>query len=767
MVEQFRLTVTPDGAGSAQLQAEGAKVQAARRPWDMFSQTLAGAGKVAVSLDEAGKAEKSTEELLSGQNRAAERLAEISTMSAADRAAALQADRDSIMSGESEFSDVHNKAFLAATTSTFFSAKAAATAESNMTNASTVVDSLVIPEMLPDGYDKTEAFQWISDNHDVDVATVRNMYLTKQTDYFAAQLQLQSDVEGVNEVKAAMAKNRESLGGSKFYGSKAAEWKAAIKSSEAKLKAAEVAVLKKFKAQAKERVATAIGDTSSSETSYTKPWVEVESDMKAAYGDDAVVYNNKKNEYKKSLGLAEEARGFQSENTVGEPHNKLPDSNPQLKKEWQAKVTNDATAAFTENNYSKFIGIGINEPQFAKTAGENLMSVFNNTQDIVGLSSFVNKVETISYQPNGATALRQMLGDDNYVDILATQYMAKSGFATDVSQARTMVEKSKANITTIQMDKQDMIQIDEYAREFGPQQGQAFKAVMQKLHQINPKMAHDEMKNTAAFFEQQITKVGDVRVDTSMTPIVDNVSLDPDKTMAAVFKDLEVKSGSAVTDVSMVGDVAISVNPLTGALAMTDTKVIAESINKEVLREKTQEAYAATQQKGTVIGDTSRALGTFGQVLVGQVPSAFGSFFGSAGDAVANITDRFTGYLGRQWDRDIQGMKDGINEMLPGTFESADREQRRNMMEAFDAEFDNLINNTVTKSPLDGVSRNTLSAYITEQMASTVEANKHRVEVAKKGKEALGELLDEDITIKPDTPAPISVQPTAEDRGLP
>lgn len=764
MAEQFSLTVTPDGAGSAQLQETGTKVQAARRPWELFTGAVQGVAQAAVGIDEINKAETATQDSLQGQNRGAERLAELATMSHADRAEALRADRLAIETGETDFSDVHNKAYLAVTTNAFFSATKEAQAESNMRDAATNVDSLVVPEMLPDGYDKTGAFEWIADNNSVDVATVRNMYLAKQTDYFTAQIQLQSNQDGVNAVKSQMAEVRGSLSGTKFYGSKASEWKAAIKSSDTKMKTAEVAMAKKFKLQSKEKVATAIGDTSSTLTSYHQSWEEVKVDMFKAYGDDPVVFKNKENEYKKSHKLAQESRLFQGGNTPGEAHPKLPDGNSQLTAEWQKSVTKSATAAFTENQYTRFIGIGINEPKFVKNAGDNLMSIFNNTQDIVGLSGFANKIETISYQPNGATALRQMFGDDNYVTILATQYMAKSGHATDVLQARTMVEKSKANITTIQMDKQDMIKIDEYARDFGPQQGQSFKAVMTKLHQINPKMAHDELENTANFFDKQIEKVDGVRIDTSMTPLVDNVSLDPDKTKDALMKDLENKTGSPVTDVTIIGDTALSVSPTTGALAMTSIKGVAEASNKEVLREKKEADYTAKQEEGTIVGDIGRATDTFGQVLVGQVPSAFGSFFGGAADAAGNIVDRFSGYLGKTWDEDVQSMKDGINEIFPKTFGADKAEVRYADQTGLLDEFDNIIMNTPTESPLDGVARNTLSAYLTDQIGSTVEANKHKVEVAKKAKVALEEMMDEEIEIAPE-PTPIT-KPT-DNRGLP
>ena len=349
MVEDFRLTVTPQGSGSAQLQAASAEVATAKRPWDLFKGVVTAVPKAAGVLHEKHLAETNSEELRQGTARAAELLAETSTLSAKDRDIALTTEYDRIMLGESDNSDVHNKAFLSAITSTYFSAKSKAQAEFNMGNASLAVDGLIIPEMLPEGYNKTEGLAWIAKENDVDVAVVRNMYLAKQTDYFAGQMLLQDTPEGVAEIKAKIGDNRKSLQSSKFYGSKAADWTSAIKQSDAKLKATEVQIDKKFKKEALNRIAIATGDTAHSTTSYNTPFVEVQEDFKRAYGDNPETYRNKIQDYKDKAILAEESRAWQAQFEPGDVHTVIPD-NPQLKDEWQKSVSVDLSKAFLENS---------------------------------------------------------------------------------------------------------------------------------------------------------------------------------------------------------------------------------------------------------------------------------------------------------------------------------------------------------------------------------------------------------------------------------
>ena len=721
MAEQFGITVTPDGAGSAQIAAAGTKVQVAKRPWDLFTGATQAVATVVTE-------DRSVEESLSGQNRAAERLAEIATMSAADRAAALETDRLEIETGESKYSDVHNKAYLAATTSTFFSAKAKAQAESNMRNASTAVDAMVIPEMLPTDYDKLGGFDWIAKNNNVDVAVVRDMYLTKQTDYFAGLIGTQSDQEGVDEIKSMVSESRKTLMGPKFYGSRSEDWKAAIKASETKLKNAEIAIQKKFKAEAEHRIATTIGDTSSSETSYTQPLTsELKKDFAKAY-DNEITLNTKLNDYKKNFESAQEARNWHTAYKPGDVHPVLPEGK-QLKAEWTKKVSESITSAFSEKRYGNFIDVAINEPTFIKDAGTELMTVFNNLDDPIALGAFVNNVEILSKHPNGATALRQTLGDDNYVSIMATQYMARTGHAKDLPTARQMISAGEKNIAVVNFSKQDQMKLSEYAIKLDTQ-GPAFLAMMNKFQAISPKMATDMLEKTAQNFLDQRTTIGDREVDTSMTPLIDGVSLDPERTTEKLFKALDKQAGGPVKSIVTIGNEVMGIDPLTGDLFLQNLDKVAEEANAEIKYEKTNADYKAQAAEGTIAGDVARAWDTHMQSMVGEVPSVFAQFGAGAAEAVGNIVSRFGGYLGKQWDSDVQGMKDGINEIFPDTFGPDQAETRYEAATEVLDEFDKIIMGTTTEDPRKYVSTNTLSSYVNSQLDYTLQANAAKVKVA-------------------------------------
>ena len=770
MAEQFSLTVTPDGAGSAQVAAAGAEVAVARRPWDMFSKVAPIVGAASQQAIE----DKSVEDSLAGQNRAATRLAEIATMSSADRAEALRTDRLAIESGESEYSDVHNKAYLAATTSTFFSATAKAQAETNMKNAASNVDSMIIPEMLPEGYDRIGAFDYIAKNEGVDVAVVRDMYLTKQTDYFAGQLLNQSDQAGVDEIKAKIAETKNTLMGPKFYGSRSEDWKAAVKASETKLKNAEIAIQKKFKKESEHNISVAEGDTASSFTSYTKPLdAELKKDFIKAY-DNEITRNSKVNAYKQNFKDAEVSRTFQTAYKPGDVHPVLPEGK-QLKAEWTKKVSDTIQASFSEKKYTKFIDTAINEPTFVKDAGTNLMTVFNNLDDPIALGAFVNNVEVISYQPHGATALRQTLGDDNYVSVMATQYMARTGHARDLATARTMVTAGEKNIAVVNFSKADQMKLSEYAIKLDTQ-GPKFLAMMNKFQAISPLMASDMLEKTAQNFLDQQTTIGDRTVDVSMTPLIDSLSLDPTRTQENLFKSLDKAAGGTVKSIVTIGNEVMGIDPLTGSIFMQNMNAIAKETNDEIKKEAVTADYQASQAEGTITGDIARAWDTHTQSLIGEVPAAFGQFGASAKDAVGNIINRFGGYLGKTWDEDIQSMKDGINTMFPDTFGPDQAEIRDDaaieMAEAFDREIELLT----TEDPRKYVSNNTLSAYVNEQLTHTLEANKAKVEVAKAAKKVLvdhivethteSKLAEPEVIQDVEEVAPIN-KPSTDNRGLP
>lgn len=307
--------------------------------------------------------------------------------------------------------------------------------------------------------------------------------------------------------------------------------------------------------------------------------------------------------------------------------------------------------------------------------------------------------------------------------------MAESGLAGDMPSARAAVQQGKQNITRVDMDKKDTMDMQEYARELGSQ-GQKYVSVMHKLHQIDPSLAHKELKNVAEFFSNQIEEVDDRKIDKSMTPYVDNVSLDPERTQVNILKAIDAKSDSKVSNITLIGGTAMGIDPMTGTPSLVDVNAIAEETNAQVKREKQLAQFEEEDAAGTITGDIARAWDTHTQSLVGEVPSAFVAFGSSAKEAVGNIVGRFGGYLGKSWNEDVQAMKDGINEIFPDTFEPEQEEIRFEAANDMLDEFDTLIGVTPTEDPRKYVSNNTLSAYVNEQLTATLENNKNKLKVA-------------------------------------
>ena len=739
MAEQFTPTLTPTGVGTPGAIKEAGSQQQKANAWksvfNVGTQLAGIATQLTTEQNEKLQKEKNIREVIQAQSDATQDMGDYSTRPAQETSDYFKSKRDEVITGASTHSDAYNKAYLSTTQNMYMSSTKEANilATDNAINVET--SGMVNSNMVPEGYDYRKGLKYISDKYNVDPSRVRDSWMANVTGYYSDQYSAVNDMDSLAKIDNEYSTLRNTANTPELFGSRSANFKALDANNKTLLTQARAAAEKRIKTRSENRIVEATGDTSNSFNSYIAPLSAIEKDLEVVYGDNKITLDNKKQEYVKNHTSAVQSRLFQTQFNPGDVHTAVPKDNKQLQAEWQKRTTADLTTAFQSDNYDKYIEITNNESAYTKVAGEAIMTAFNNIETPAEMTVFLDKVKNISYRTNGATALRQSLGDENYVTMLATSYLAESGYAGDLIKARAAVNVTDRNISEIPMEPGMKADVYEYATKLG-KQGDKYVAIVQKLHAIDPSLAAKEYKNAADFFEKQREERDGIIIDTSMSPIIDNYSIDSERTYTNMVERQVRRTGATPNNMIVVGDTVISLDLLSGTMTTSSIKAEAQYTNKQIEKEKQRESYLKERERTTLAGGAPAAIDVAGQVLIGQGPSIAVDFVKNIGTTVSNITSRFTGYLGAQWDKDVQPFRDWATKTFPNEATPVEKEI---MIEATIEEFDNYINTIVTEDPTQDAAYNTMSSYDKETLSQTLMGNKHTQEVAKKLKKAFEE----------------------------
>lgn len=730
MAEQFRATVTPQGTGSTQAVEEAIVHQQKSSAWTQLFKVGVQAAQMTTAMTEQANKEAAFADTIKAQSDATKDMGDYSARPAQDVSDYFQEKRDTVIGGNSTNSQAYDKAYLATTNKMYQSStrEAKIIATDNGINLET--SGMVNSDMIPEGYDYRTGLKYISDKFNVDPSRVRDSWMANVTGFYADQYSSVSDMDSLKEIDDNYTALRSTAGNPELFGSRSNNFKALDANNKAMLKQARTAAEKRIKTKSQDNIVEATGNTASSFTSYLQPYSAVEEDFNVVYGDNKITLDTKKQEYNKKHKLATASRLWQTQYNPGDEHTKVPADNKQLQAEWQTRVTDDLSTSFNEGKYESFVNIVNNEPKYSKIAGENIMTEFNNIQDPLSLKSFTDKVEVLSYQTNGATALRQSLGDDNYVNILATKYLSETTYAGDIVKARAAINVTDKNISEIPIEPGMKADVFEFATKLG-KQGDKYVAMVQKLHAIDPSLAAKEYKNLADYFEDQREEKSNVMVDTSMTPYLDTISLDADRTFENYKDRIRRLTGADPDSIVMMGDTAMSLDNLSGIMSLTDMRAEAKKTNNIIEKEKKVADIQAEQARLTPTGGAAVALDTAGQVILGEGSTIVGKFMGSIGDVVSNLVNNNSGYAGRHYAKGTGG--EDIKAWFQETFPSEATPMER---EAIAAEtinnFNETISTIVTEDPRTDIANNTMSPYDNETLSQVLQGNKHTKEVAKK-----------------------------------
>jgi hypothetical protein len=210
-------------------------------------------------------------------------------------------------------------------------------------------------------------------------------------------------------------------------------------------------------------------------------------------------------------------------------------------------------------------------------------------------------------------------------------------------------------------------------------------------------------------------------------------------------------------------------------------KTEATKTNQVIKQEKEAERQSVLEAKGTIAGDTSRALDTFGQVIMGDLPTVFKKFGENIGEMAGNIVSGLGGHIGKNWDEDTKDFREALGSMFTEATgmitdeEILRRQTNKEQAEALADEFDMLAGTFVTEDPRDGVARNTLSDANNAQLSSVLTTNKHSQALAVRLRNMVDDKIIENTPVEQDDEEILDEQPiketvttpTDDNRGLP
>jgi len=491
---------------------------------------------------------------------------------------------------------------------------------------------------------------------------------------------------------------------------------------------------KEFKLQSKSRIAQAEKGYESNKEIGPNPTL-LATDILRATSDDLAAkhqYDSLKKQYDEQIVRV----NFLNSNIPGE---KVIGNVPKEAKEaWQQEVNKSALNAIQQGDYSTFINTVNFSPDESKEVGNNMYQAYLQTKSSKEAKPLLDFLLVTSRKPGGATALRQSLGDDQYVEIMTSSYLAESLFEGDMMKARTYYQQKAENVSSVQIPFEDQDDIMDYVGKLGPHKDK-YLTTMKHLYNIDPQLAHKQYKNIGKFYKDQMksTSIGDNSV------IEDNSMVDFDSTSGALnLEEVKTNITKEFTDTTgftpgsityMPGGTALVTDSVTGFGHVVNTGTIVAKSNDNVMEaarvEKARKDNSKREREGSG-GSLSDAPGLLGDNLPGlETPIKIVQGLGG-------VLSKFGNYLSDQWDKDIENLTRGIG-LLPKSDKEAieaeilkDEEATQEYLDALDK----VIIDTPTK--VDEPAHNTLSFTNKAVLRNAIEKNKAIVNKAKKSKES-------------------------------
>lgn len=483
-------------------------------------------------------------------------------------------------------------------------------------------------------------------------AVIRDGVLTGVYDDYNNRMGNASTIEELNALdKEFNGVKSTSFNSTQLLKTRSKELSAKIKQLESTISNTKEAKEKQFKYESKEFIDDAVANE------FTNTPEEMEKHFDIAY-EDPVTNGTKKRDYKKSHIEQNTIRDYVSRYSPDTPHPTVPEV---AKDKWQGIVTDTASMHFLKGNTEGFIDTVSFNPDFSKEIGYSLNQAFIQAESTEQLDGIVSELYKISLAPRGATALRQSIGDDEFVNIISTSYIAKALYQGDVVKARDYVTQSDQNVEKQGLNKDLHADIIGYEQDLGPQYNR-YKAVMTRINNINPKLAQDEYKNIAKFFASQVDKKGDIMVDMSMDASLEAKALDPDRVFNKVVSGFEKEAGIQPSRITYLSDgTAYLYDNFGGTASVINVDKITNKENETIKEESRIESRKRAERQKTGLGKIQNVLEDAPEIAIGAATDITEGFT----DSIGRLVSRFTGYLGQQWDKDVDMMYKAIGLKSP------------------------------------------------------------------------------------------------------
>ena len=249
-------------------------------------------------------------------------------------------------------------------------------------------------------------------------------------------------------------------------------------------------------------------------------------------------------EYQKQHEERLVADSYAQYNPIGSRVQALPKDNPLIMKERQEQVTGKLVEHLQNEDYVNFARVAYNEKDFGKKTGEALLNIVNNAKNGEEVKQVVGFLDKVNELPQGPTALRQMLTDDQYVRLQVIGSMSSMYPDKSIVEVKDIIDKSKGATTNVKLDPEASQTILEYGVKLGHNYHK-YMNIIDTMKQINPQLALDNYENVANYLDKSVSKDSILKttIDTSEAGIPE--TLDP-KDFKGRVKDMVLKEDTAL-----------------------------------------------------------------------------------------------------------------------------------------------------------------------------------------------------------------------------
>ena len=342
--------------------------------------------------------------------------------------------------------------------------------------------------------------------------------------------------------------------------------------------------------------------------------------------EDPFMIDGLTTKYKKALVEQDQVDRFVKKNPrMGQKTNWHPGEpySPRLKKQIQAKVTNELMSSFfaegatsiedIKKSFKNFENVLIFKSEFAKEAGDYLFDTFMSSTSEEEMGGLAQRFSRAADTPSEWHALSQAMGADNLAKVLTISGMARNVFNGDFQAAKLAVSKAEAAGVVIKGDIDFKYDILEKGLTLGPDSAKYSRYVnilMAGDPNITAKTLEPKVFKMLEDSQKEISNPGwfngsKVTVYTSEAPdFIAGMTEDPnagyDAALAVAKRNM--KEGANPTRMYMLpGGVVRVADPITNEIFDIDADMLAHQTNKQSRIEASLRSNISVFNKGVNI----------------------------------------------------------------------------------------------------------------------------------------------------------------------